>query len=57
MDIYVWRTKLWHFTFENANQKKKEMLDWCEKWKNKYEIKNVFVDNAWAVEYRLLNHQ
>ena len=56
MDSYGWKIKTWNFNANNIEEKRKEMLAWCEKWKNKYQIRTVFVNNAWAVEYRLLLH-
>lgn len=54
MDFYGWRVKEWKFNSDNAENKRKEMNDWCEKWKHKYQIRQLFVNNAWAVEYRPL---
>lgn len=54
MDFYRRRIKEWKFTSNNIEEKRKEMISWCEKWKHKYQIRNVFINNAWAVEYRLL---
>ena len=54
MDFYGWRIKTWSFNSNNVEEKRKEMINWCEKWKNKYQFRNVFVNNAWAVEYKLL---
>lgn len=56
MDSYGWKIKTWNFNKDNIEQKRKEMLAWCEKWKHKYQFKQVFVNNAWAVEYKLLLH-
>ena len=54
MDTYGWKIKTWNYNASNIEEKHKEMNDWCEKWKNKYQIRQLFVNNAWAVEYRLL---
>lgn len=54
MDFYGWRIKTWNFNSNNVEEKRKEMKDWCEKWKHKYQIRQLFVNNAWAVEYKLL---
>lgn len=54
MDFYGWRTKLFKFNAGNVEQKRQECLAWIEKWKNKYQIREILVCNAWAVEYRLL---
>ena len=56
MDSYGWKIKTWNFNKDNIEQKRKEMLAWCEKWKHKYQFKQVFVSNTWAVEYKLLLH-
>lgn len=31
MDSYGWKIKTWNFNKENVEQKRKEMLAWCEK--------------------------
>ena len=54
MDCYGWRIKTWNYNDNNIEEKRKEMHDWREKWEHKYQIRQVFVHNAWAVEYRLL---
>lgn len=54
MDFYGWRLKEWKFTKANVEEKRKEMCDWINKWKHKYDIRQIFVNNAWAVEYRML---
>lgn len=56
MDFYGWRIKEWKFNSSNIEEKRKEMQSWIEKFKSKYQIRQVFVNNAWAVEYRLLIH-
>ena len=54
MDEYCWKIKKWHFNNSNIEEKKTEMLNWMEKWKNKYQFRQVYVKNAWAMEYKLL---
>ena len=54
MDSYGWKTKLWKFNDGNCEQKRKEMMEWKKKWEGKYQMREIFVNNAWAVEYRLL---
>ena len=54
MDFYGWRVKEWKHNESNIEEKRQEMKDWCEKWKHKYQIREIFVNNAWAVEYKLL---
>lgn len=54
MDFYGWKIKIWNFNQNNVEDKRKEMNDWCEKRKHKYQFRNVFVNNAWAVEYKRL---
>lgn len=56
MDSYGWKIKTWSFNKNNIEEKKNEMKKWIERWKYKYQIRNVFVNNAWAVEYKLLLH-
>lgn len=56
MDFYGWRIKEWKFNSSNIEEKRKEMQSWINKFKSKYQIRQVFVNNAWAVEYRLLIH-
>ena len=55
-DIYGWQIKKWAFNEDNVDIKRKEMVDWCEKWSSFYSIREIFVDNAWAVEYKLLTY-
>lgn len=35
MNFYGWRVKEWKFTKENMEQKRKEMVEWCDKWSKK----------------------
>lgn len=50
MDSYGWKIKTWRL---NQVEEKK---DWIKKWKNKYQIREIFVCNKLAIEYRLLLH-
>jgi hypothetical protein len=52
-EVFYWKLKEWKITgnLEAENQRKK-MVDWCEENKHRYEIRQVFIKNAWAVEYR-----
>lgn len=54
MDSYGWKIKTWNFNANNIEEKRKEMLTWIEKWKHKYQFREIFVNNAWAMEYKLL---
>lgn len=54
MDSYGWKIKTWNFNANNIEEKRKEMLDWIERWKHKYQFREIFVNNAWAIEYKLL---
>lgn len=54
MDSYGWKIKEWKFDAENIEEKRKEMFVWIEKWKHKCQFREIFVNNAWAMEYRLL---
>lgn len=56
MDSYGWKIKEFKFNKNNIEEKRKEMLEWCNKWNHKYVFRNVFANNAWAVEYKLLLH-
>ena len=44
MNSYGWKIKKWNFNKDNIE------------WKHKYQFRSVFVNNAWAVEYKLLLH-
>ena len=54
MDSYGWKIKTWNFNANNIEEKRKEMLTWIKKWKYKYQIRQVFTNNAWSIEYKLL---
>lgn len=54
MDFYGWRIKEWRHKAINIEEKRQEMIAWCEKNKGKYQIRQIFINNAWAVEYRPL---
>ena len=54
MDFYGWRIKQWKFNSSNIEEKRQEMKNWIEKWQHKYRIEQIYVNNAWAVQYRLL---
>ena len=54
MDLPGWRIKTWSFNAGNIEEKRKEMENWLTRWKHKYQFRPIFVNNAWAVEYRLL---
>lgn len=56
MDFYGWRIKEWRHTATNCEEKRQEMIDWCKKHEGKYQIRQIFINNAWAVEYRPLLH-
>ena len=57
MDSYGWKIKIWKFDNNNIEEKRTEMKNWMEKWKHKYQFREVFVCNAWATEYKLLLKQ
>ena len=57
MDSYGWKIKTWKFDNNNIEEKRTEMKNWIEKWKHKYQFREVFVCNAWATEYKLLLKQ
>lgn len=51
----MWRTKIWRFkTISESNKKRNEMKSWIAKHECNYEIKEIIVNNAWAVQYRKL---
>lgn len=51
----MWKTKVWKFkTILDADRKRDSMQQWIEKHEGKYEIKEIVVNNAWAVQYRKL---
>lgn len=55
MDSYGWKIKTWKFsTIEEVEETHKQMIAWIKKWSRKYQIREIFVNNAWAVEYRIL---
>ncbi len=57
MDSCGWKIKTWNFkNNKESEQKRLEMKEWIKKWSRKYQIKEIFVNNAWAVQYKLLLH-
>lgn len=51
----MWRTKIWRFkTISESNEKRNEMKNWIAKHGCEYEIKEIIINNAWAVQYRKL---
>lgn len=51
----MWRTKIWRFkTISESNEKRNEMKNWITKHGCEYEIKEIIINNAWAVQYRKL---
>lgn len=54
MNFYGWRIKEWKFNKSNIEEKKQEMKSWVKKCQHKYRIEQIYVNNAWAVQYRLL---
>lgn len=50
--------KLWPFRDGvTVKSQRKKMDDWCSKNASKYQIRQIFVNNSWAVEYRDLIKQ
>lgn len=50
-----WKVKTWLFSNpEESDQQHQKMLDWVASNRAKYEIREFFTNNAWAVEYREL---
>jgi len=56
VEFYGWRIKEWRHNATNSEEKRQEMIDWCKKHEGKYQIRQIFINNAWAVEYRPLLH-
>ena len=54
MSFYGWKIKKWKFEPTNMKAVRQEMQNWCKKHRNKYRIREIYVNNAYAVEYRLL---
>ena len=54
MDSYGWKIKEWKFNRTNVEEKRQEMKSWIKKWQHQYRIEQIYVNNAWAVQYRLL---
>lgn len=54
MNFYGWRYKKWIFNDSNIEEKRTEMKSWIKKWQHKYQIQERYVNNAFAVDYRLL---
>ena len=54
MDSYGWKVKMWKFDLSNMKEKRNEMENWINKWKHKYRIEEIYVNNAYAVFYKLL---
>lgn len=48
--MYGWRIKTWKV---NETEERKS---WCEKNARKYQIREIFINDALAVEYRPLLH-
>lgn len=53
-----WKIKKWKFpknaTENQIEQKLNEMIEWCNKHDDKYQIRSILACNCWAVEYRPL---
>ena len=57
-DMFYWKMKLWPFRDDvSTENQRKKMVDWCNKNASKYQIRQIFVQNSWAVEYRDLIKQ
>lgn len=54
--MYGWKIKEWKFNADNIEDKHREMINWCGKWKHQYQIRHIYINNAWAVEYKPLLH-
>lgn len=51
MDSYGWKIKTWKLS-EKADRDK-----WIEKWQHKYQMREIFINNEYGIEYRLLIHR
>lgn len=52
MEFYGWRIKEWKFDISNIEEQRLKMESWIDKNRGKYEIRPIFINNSWAVEYR-----
>ena len=50
----MWKVKKWRFTEHTVEQARAKMQAWLELNKGRIEYEEIFVDNAFAVEYRVL---
>lgn len=53
MNSYGWKVKSWNFNENNLHTQLKNMIEWCDKFSHKYQIREIFTNNAFSVEYRL----
>lgn len=54
MEFYGWRIKEWKFNSSSMEEQRLKMQYWIDKNRDKYEIRPIFINNSWAVEYRYL---
>jgi hypothetical protein len=53
--MMMWKTKVWKFrTIEGANEARVKMAAWLERRAGRIQYEEIFVDNAYAVQYREL---
>jgi hypothetical protein len=53
--MMMWKTKVWKFrTIEGANEARVKMAAWLERRKGRIQYEEIFVNNAYAVQYREL---
>jgi hypothetical protein len=51
----MWKTKVWKFrSVEGASTARVKMAAWLERRKGRIQYEEIFVDNAYAVQYREL---
>ena len=50
----MWKTKTWKFTAETIGEARAKMRVWLERRRGRIEWEEIFVDNAYAVQYREL---
>jgi len=48
MDSYGWKIKTWKLTEKDKRD------EWISKWEHKYQMREIFVNNAYGIEYKLL---
>lgn len=50
----MWKTKTWKFTERTMNQARARMEAWLAANKGRIQFEEIFVNNAFAIQYRVL---